>query len=104
MHVVTKGIFSNICPLLSADDVSLLGDNTDSIKKNAEPVTDASRKVALEINIEKTKYKLLSRHQNAGQNRDIKVGKISYEKCGRIEIFWNGSNKLKLDTRKLRGD
>jgi hypothetical protein len=28
--------------------------------------------VGLEINIEKTKYMLLSCHQNAGQNRDVK--------------------------------
>jgi hypothetical protein len=63
---IYKGIFFDICPLLSADDVNLLGDNTDSIRKNAEPVTDASKEVALEINIEKTKYKLLTRHQNAG--------------------------------------
>jgi hypothetical protein len=27
----------------------------------------------LEINVEKTKYMLLSCHQNAGQNRNIKI-------------------------------
>jgi hypothetical protein len=27
----------------------------------------------LEINVDKTKYMLLSRHQNVGQNRDIKI-------------------------------
>jgi site-specific DNA-adenine methylase len=27
----------------------------------------------LEVNTEKTKYMLLSRHQNAGQNHDIKI-------------------------------
>jgi hypothetical protein len=53
-----------------ADDVNLLGDN---IKKNAETLFDASREVGLEINVEKTKYMLLSRHQNAGQIREIKV-------------------------------
>jgi hypothetical protein len=29
-------------------------------------LTDASEEVGLEINVEKTKYMLLSRHQNAG--------------------------------------
>jgi hypothetical protein len=33
---------------------------------------DASKEVDLEIHVEKTKHMLLSRHKNAGQNRDIK--------------------------------
>jgi hypothetical protein len=31
----------------------------------------------VEVNTEKTKYTLLSRHQNAGQNQDIKIGNMS---------------------------
>jgi hypothetical protein len=42
-----------------------------TIKKNPETLTDASKEVGLEINAEKTKYMLLFRHQNVGQNRDI---------------------------------
>jgi hypothetical protein len=38
-----------------------------------ETLIDASNEVGLEINIEKTKYILLSHHQNAGQNWDIKL-------------------------------
>jgi hypothetical protein len=50
------------------DDVNLLGDNIDTIKKNTEIliVVDASKEVGLEINVDKTKYMLLSRHQNVG--------------------------------------
>jgi hypothetical protein len=40
--------------LVSADDVNLLGDNTDIIKKSAETLTDASKEVGLEVNTEKT--------------------------------------------------
>jgi hypothetical protein len=54
--------------LVYADDVNLLGDNIDTIKKNTETVTDASKEVGLKKNLEKTKYMLLSHHQNAGQN------------------------------------
>jgi hypothetical protein len=55
--------------LAYADDVNLLGDNIDTIKRNTEIVIDVSKEVGLEINVEKTKYMLLSRHQNAGQIR-----------------------------------
>jgi hypothetical protein len=40
---------------------------------NMETLVDASKEVGIEINVEKTKYMLLSRHQNVGQNRDIKI-------------------------------
>jgi hypothetical protein len=62
--------------LVYADDVNLLGDNIDtrrtSIKKSTETLADASKEVGLEISVEKTKYMLLSRHQDVGQNRDMK--------------------------------
>jgi hypothetical protein len=48
------------------DDVKILGGNTDTIKKNTEALIDASKEVSLEVNTEKTKYMLLSHHQNAG--------------------------------------
>jgi hypothetical protein len=41
--------------------------------KNIETLIDASKEVGMEVNVEKTKYVLLSRHQNAGQNHDIKT-------------------------------
>jgi hypothetical protein len=69
------------CQLLAyGDDVNLLGDNIDTIKKNTETLTDArSKEVGIEINVEKTKYMLLSRHQNVAQNRNIKIVKRSFE-------------------------
>jgi hypothetical protein len=37
------------------------------------------KEVGLELNVEKTKYMLLPRHQNADQNRDIKIANKSFE-------------------------
>jgi hypothetical protein len=54
------------------NDVNLLGDNIDTTKKNTESLIDASNEIGLEINVDKTKYMLLSRHQNVGQNWDVK--------------------------------
>jgi hypothetical protein len=48
--------------LVSTDDVTLLGDNTDTIKKSTGTVIDACKWFGLEVNTEKTKYILLSRH------------------------------------------
>jgi hypothetical protein len=61
--------------LAYADDVNLLGDDIDTIKKNMETLIDASKEVGPEINVEKTKYMLLSCHHNAGKNCDIKTAK-----------------------------
>jgi hypothetical protein len=46
--------------LLYADDVSLLGDNIDTIKKYTETLIDASKEFGLEVNTKKKKYLLLS--------------------------------------------
>jgi hypothetical protein len=54
--------------LVYADDVNMLGDSVDTIKKNTQTLIDATKEFGLELNAEKTKYMLLSRHQNAGQN------------------------------------
>jgi hypothetical protein len=71
--------------LALADDVNLLGDNIVTIKKNTETIIDASKEVGLEINVEKTKYTLLSRHQNTGQNRDIKIANRLFENVSQFK-------------------
>jgi hypothetical protein len=53
--------------LVYADDENLLGDNIDTIKKNRENLTDASKEVSLEVNAKKTKYMLLAHYQNTGK-------------------------------------
>jgi hypothetical protein len=65
--------------LVCADVVNLLRDNIDTIEKNTETLSDASKEVGLEVNTEKTKYMLLSCHQYAGQNHDIKIANISFQ-------------------------
>jgi hypothetical protein len=77
--------------------VNLLGDNIDTVKKNMETLIDASEEVRLEINVDKTKYMLLSRHQNVGQNREIKIANKSFQDGSQFKLG-NRSNKLKFDS------
>jgi hypothetical protein len=67
--------------------VNLLGDNIDTAKKNTETLTDASKEVGLEINIEKTKYMLLSNQQIVGQNRDIKIVNRWFENVSQFKYL-----------------
>jgi sorting nexin-29 len=67
-----------------ADDVNILGGSIHSIKKNTEALVVASKETGLEANVEKTKYMVMSRGQNAGHNHNIKIDNKSFE---RVEEF-----------------
>jgi hypothetical protein len=67
--------------------VNLLGDNIDTMKENTETLIDASKEVGLEINVEKTKYMLLSCHQNVGRNPEIKIGNRSFENVSELKYL-----------------
>jgi hypothetical protein len=73
--------------LVYADDVSLLGDNTDIIKENTETQIDASKEVGLEVNAEETKYMLLSHHQSAKQNHNRKTGDRAFENVAQFKYL-----------------
>jgi hypothetical protein len=59
----------------------------DVIKRNKETLIDAIKVAGLEVNAEKTKCMLLSRHQNAGQNHDIKRANRRFENVARFKYL-----------------
>jgi hypothetical protein len=52
------------------------------------PLGYVSKKVGLEVKVEKTRYMFVSRHQNAGQNQDIKIANRSVQNVSQ----WKYSN------------
>jgi archaellum component FlaC len=70
--------------LVYADDVNLLSDSINTIKENTETLLEVTKDVGLEINAEKTKYMIMSRHPNLGQNQNIR---IANELCENVAKF-----------------
>jgi len=64
--------------LICADDVNILNGRT--IKKNTEVLVVASKGIGLEVNVDKTKYTVMSRDQKAGRSRNLKTDNSSFEK------------------------
>jgi hypothetical protein len=56
-----------------------------NVNKNTETLIHASEEVGLEVNVEKTKYMLVSRDQNADQ--EIKIGNRSVEKVSQLKYL-----------------
>jgi hypothetical protein len=48
-------------------------------KENTEALLIASKEIGLEVNTEKTKYMIMSRDQNVGQNGYIQIGNEFFE-------------------------
>jgi hypothetical protein len=64
--------------LAEVDNENLIGDDIVTIKKNTLYLIHAIKGMGLEINAEKNKYMLLSRHQNVGRNHGMKVKLFRY--------------------------
>jgi hypothetical protein len=78
--------------LAYADDVNLLGDNIDTIKKNTKKtLIDDNMEVSLELNVEKTKYIL----QNAGKNHDMMANNRSLRMQHSSHV-WKGQQQIRI--------
>jgi hypothetical protein len=73
--------------LLVSAGVNLLGDSVNTIKENSETLLEATRDTGLEINVEKTKYMIMSRHPNSGQNQNIRIANESFEKVAKFKYL-----------------
>ena len=70
--------------LVYADGVNILGGSVHTIKENTEALIVASKEIGLEVNIDKTKYMVMSRDQNAGRSQNMRIDNRSFQ---RVEEF-----------------
>jgi hypothetical protein len=64
-----------------------LGDSIDTIKENIESILEASKVIDLERNAEKTKYMVMSRHPNSGQNQNKRIANESFENVAKFKYL-----------------
>jgi hypothetical protein len=73
--------------LVYSDDVNLLGENINIIKKSTEALLYVSKDVCLEVSVEKSKYIFMSHHQTTGQNHYIKAANKSFENVAKFKYL-----------------
>jgi hypothetical protein len=88
--------------LAYAVDMNLLGDNIDATNKKTQTLIDASKEVVLEVNVEKTMYMLVSRDQNAGKNREIKIGNRSFENVSQLKYLGTTLTNQNLIQKEIK--
>jgi hypothetical protein len=77
-------------------------ENTNTIKKNKEALLKAGREDSLEVNTNRTKYRVAFRHQNVGRNHNLLTDNKSFENVAKVQAFGNNSNESKLHSRKIK--
>ncbi|KAJ4429188.1 hypothetical protein ANN_26191 [Periplaneta americana] len=65
----------------------MLGENPQTIRKNTGILLEASKEIGLEVNPEKTKYRIMSRDENIVRNGNIKIGDLSFEEVEKFKYL-----------------
>jgi hypothetical protein len=82
--------------LVYGDGVNILEGSLHTVKENAEALVVASKETGINVNVDKTKYMVMSRDQNTGRSHIMKIGNSSFERGGRVQILENNLNESKL--------
>ena len=84
--------------MVCADDVNILDESVGIIKKNTGALVVASKENGLEVNVDKSKYMVMSGDQNAGRshnNIQVNTDNSSFERVDSSSI-WEQLKKSKF--------
>jgi hypothetical protein len=73
--------------LVYAEGINFLDDNINNKKESKVTLLGFSEDVGLEINAEKTKYMIISRHPNSGQNQNIRIAEELFENVAKFKYL-----------------
>ncbi|KAJ4451313.1 hypothetical protein ANN_02774 [Periplaneta americana] len=84
--------------LLYANDMNMLGKNSQTIRENTEILLEASKAIGLEVNPEKIKYMIMSRDHNIVRNGNTKLGDLSFEEVENFKYLGARHPALRLSS------
>jgi len=89
--------------LVYADDANMLRGSVHTVKMNTESLSVASKETGIEVNADITKYMVMSRDQNAGRSRNVKIDSSTFE---RVEDKYLGTTYMNENPiqKEIRAD
>jgi len=90
--------------LVYADDVNILGESVHTVKENTEALIVVKKEIGHEVNVDKTKYVVMSQDQNAGQNHSMKTDNSPFARVEEFKYLGTTLTNQILFRKKLRAD
>jgi hypothetical protein len=72
--------------------------------KNVEALVVATKEIGLEVNADKTKYKIMSRDPNAGRSHSMRIDNSSIERAEEFKYLGTTLTNQTSILKKLRAD
>jgi len=72
-----------------------------TLKENSEALVAATRDNGLEVSADKTKYMVMSRDQNAGQNHSVRTDKSTFERVEEFKYLGTNQNSIAEEIKSI---